>query len=286
MTAQSQPKTVSKLVNKASMQALSGGIAGMIAQSFNVLTMMWIHTVMTFQYRYSGGFIDVVKKLYAEGGIPRFYRGLVPAMFQSPIARFRDIAANEGTMAALEHSKMPIWIKTMSASMSAACFRVVLMPIDAWKTNNQVDGKKGGLRRLIERTKRNPTVPFRGAAGAMSATWIGHYTWFYTNNQLSASTPKLDSTYGKYARNAAIGFISSVVSDSCTNSLRVLKTVRQTALEPISYRDAAATIVEQEGYAGLFGRGLQTRIIANGIQGAIFTVGWKAFQEILEKRYK
>lgn len=118
----------------------------------------------------------------------------------------------------------------------------------------------------------------------MTATWVGHYPWFYTNNQLQASMPKFDFMFGKYVRNATIGFISAVVSDTCSNSLRVLKTTRQTALEPISYKDAATMIIEKEGYAGLFGRGLQTRILTNGIQGALFTVGWKAIQEIIDKR--
>lgn len=283
MTVPSKPKTLSEVWNKATKQAVRGGIAGMSAQSFNVLVLMWMHTSMNYQYRYGGGFRDVVKKLYAEGGIRRFYRGLVPAMLQAPISRFRDIAANEGCLAALEHTKIPLWIQTMGASISAGFCRVLLMPIDAWKTTKQVEGQ-AGLRMLIEKTKRNPTAPFQGAIGAMTATWIGHYCWFYTNNRLSASLPKFDFAYGKHVRYAAIGFASSVVSDSCTNSLRVLKTQRQTAMNTISYKDAAMMIVEKDGYKGLFGRGLQTRILTNGIQGALFTVGWKAMQETLDTR--
>lgn len=30
-----------------------------------------------------GTFMEVVKKLYAEGGIPRFYRGLAPGLIQA-----------------------------------------------------------------------------------------------------------------------------------------------------------------------------------------------------------
>ena len=109
----------------------------------------------------SGGtFVEVVKKLYAEGGVPRFYRGLAPgliqvrqwlssyeaaAMFsflkskqcvassnygmqgteilfgyptlpdpvpvikvvQAPVSRFGDTAANDGALAALEHTSLP-----------------------------------------------------------------------------------------------------------------------------------------------------------------------------------
>merc|ERR1711879_900970 len=156
------------------------------------------------------------------------------------------------------------------------------MPVDAWKTTKQVEGKDG-LKRLIEKTKKHPTALWQGAVGAMTATWVGHYPWFYTNNQLRESMPQFEFTYGKYVRNAVIGFASAAVSDTCSNSLRVLKTTRQTALEPISYAESAKQIIEKEGYAGLFGRGLSTRILTNGIQGALFPIGWKAIAEMMNK---
>merc|ERR1719498_1970068 len=170
----------------------------------------------------------------------------------------------------------------MAASACAAGFRVFLMPIDAWKTTKQVEGQEG-LKKLIEKTKRHPTALWQGSLGAMSATWVGHYPWFYTNNQLRETLPDFGFPYGKYVRNAVIGFCSAAVSDTCSNSLRVLKTTRQTATEPISYMDSAKEIIAKEGYAGLFGRGLKTRILANGMQGALFTVGLNALKDVMAK---
>merc|ERR1719261_486783 len=95
--------------------------------------------------------------------------------------------------------------------------------------------------------------------------------------------PQFDFFAGKHIRNAVIGFASAAVSDTCSNSLRVLKTTRQTALVPVSYMDAANEIISKEGYAGLFGRGLKTRILTNGLQGALFTIGWRAISEYLDK---
>lgn len=66
-------------------------------------------------------------------------------------------------------------------------------------------------------------------------------------------------------RSAFIGFTASVVSDSVSNSLRVVKTYRLTSQEPVSYPEAMQKIVSSEGYLGLFGRGLKTRIITNGM---------------------
>merc|ERR1719221_2578744 len=237
---------------------------------------------MNYQYRYGGTLGDTIKKLYAEGGIPRFYRGLAPGLIQAPVSRFGDTAANDGALAALEHTELPTAAKTMVASACAAGFRVFLMPVDAWKTTKQVEGADG-LKLLLEKTKKHPTALWQGAMGAMSATWVGHYPWFYTNNQLRESLPEFDFMYGKYVRNACIGFCSAAVSDTLSNSLRVLKTTRQTALVPVSYMESAKAIVEKEGYAGLFGRGLGTRILTNGIQGALFTIGWKAIAEMMNK---
>merc|ERR1712187_757773 len=273
----------SEIITKASKKALSGGIAGMAAQAINVLALMWMRTIMNYQYRYGGGLAETVKKLYAEGGIPRFYRGLAPGLIQAPVSRFGDTAANDGALAALEFTSLPTAVKTMVASASAAGFRVFLMPIDAWKTTKQVEGKEG-LQKLLKKAKTHPTALWQGAVGAMTATWVGHYPWFYTNNQLRESMPQFDFMYGKYVRNAVIGFASAAVSDTCSNSLRVLKTTRQTSLEPVSYMTSAKQIIEAEGMAGLFGRGLKTRILTNGLQGALFTIGWRAISDYWNKR--
>lgn len=281
--ADSKPTpSFNEIMQKAGKKALSGGIAGMSAQAINVCALMWMRTIMNYQYRYGGSLSEVVPKLYAEGGIPRFYRGLAPALIQAPVSRFGDTAANDGALAALEHVNMPTAAKTMAASFCAAGFRVFLMPFDAWKTTKQVEGAEG-LKKLLAKAKKHPTALWQGALGTMSATWVGHYPWFYTNNQLRESLPQFEFAYGKYVRNAVIGFASAAVSDTCSNSLRVLKTVRQTSLVPVSYMDAAKEIVDKEGLGGLFGRGLKTRILTNGLQGALFTIGWRAISEWLNK---
>ena len=40
-------------------------------------------------------------------------------------------------------------------------------------------------------------------------------------------------------------------------------------------------MVDEDGVPGLFLRGLQTRILVNALQGALFAVAWKYFQELL-----
>lgn len=115
---------------------------------------------------------------------------------------------------------------------------------------------------------------------AASATFVGHFPWFFTYNYLQKTVPRIDDQpMMKRVRDACIGFASSVVSDTSSNSLRVVKTTKQTFATPISYPDAVRLVIQQDGLAGLFGRGLKTRIIANGLQGALFSVLWHWIKE-------
>lgn len=90
--------------------------------------------------------------------------------------------------------------------------------------------------------------------------------------------------FPRLARQAFIGFAASVVSDTVSNSIRVLKTYRQVNQSRITYLQAAKKIIAEEGWLALFGRGLGTRILANGLQGILFSVLWKLFQDLLEKK--
>jgi len=91
------------------------------------------------------------------------------------------------------------------------------------------------------------------------------------------------------ARSAACGLAASCVSDISSNSLRVIKTTKQTGAlskevksgsekDEISYKEAVSLILEDGGFVGLFTRGLGTRLLTNSIQGALFSVLLKYFQ--------
>ena len=253
-----------------------------------------MRTTVNFQYRYGMTTIEALKHLYAEGGVRRFYRGLGPALFQGPLSRFGDTASNAGMMALWDSfdgtKNLPAAAKTVSASAAAAAFRVFLMPIDACKTILQVEGANG-LQKLGAKIKTGGVgVLWHGATGAMAATFVGHYPWFFTYNYLGEALPKVDKKkdgLAKYlARNAVIGFCSSAVSDTVSNSVRVVKTTTQTSTEPIGYLQALKMVIEKDGVAGLFFRGLMTKIISNGCQGILFNVLWRMGQDELARREK
>ena len=269
-------------------RSIQSGISGAAAMGINVATFMWMRTTINYQYVHGTGTLQTMKTLYKEGGIPRFYRGVMPALLQGPLSRFGDTAANTGTIIALDSNettkKLPIWAKSGCASLMAALFRITLMPIDTIKTSLQVQGKEG-FKNVITKVKTSgPQVLFHGSLASASATWVGHFPWFATYNTLQEKIPKTDDPFKKLARQALIGFTSTCVSDTLSNSIRVVKVYKQSNTVTISYIEIVKEILKKEGLIGLFGRGLKTKLLANGFQGLMFSVLWKYIDEQLSNK--
>jgi hypothetical protein len=51
------------------------------------LTMFLTMLLSSSQYHNGGTFPQALKTLYADGGVPRFYRGVLPALIQGPLSR-------------------------------------------------------------------------------------------------------------------------------------------------------------------------------------------------------
>jgi hypothetical protein len=301
VTTDAMPLPLSSITSTVIDKAISGGKSGALAGSLQVLSLMWLRTTLNYQYRYGTTTSDALSTLYKEGGIPRLYQGLPFALIQGPLSRFGDTAANTLIVTAIDltNSQIPTFISTLMASLLAGGWRILLMPVDTVKTSMQVNGESG-FNIIQERIKeRGWTSLYAGALAASAATVVGHYPWFLTFNYLSDILPTsadiinygnngdefykqlsvLDGRLITLLRSAFIGLSASSVSDICSNSLRVLKTTRQTDIEITNYIDSAKSIISKEGLSGLFGRGLQTRLLANSLQSILFSVLFKFFQQ-------
>ena len=305
---------VETIFQKAASKALDGGAAGASAAACQVLALMWLRTALNYQYRFGTSTGEALRTLWAEGGILRLYQGLPFALVQGPLSRFGDTASNALMLSIVDSldplHAIPLFAKTGLGSLAAGVWRVVLMPVDTAKTSLQVNGEKGLDMVLLRVSKEGPSALFSGALAASAATVVGHYPWFLTYNTLSASLPTaqqisamgaaplsageahnaliaaiaalhLDPQLLTLCRSAFIGLCASSISDVCSNSLRVLKTTRQTqaAGSSQSYLESARAIIAKEGWGGLLGRGLQTRLLANALQGTLFSVLFKYFQK-------
>ena len=143
----------------------------------------------------------------------------------------------------------------------------------------QVTGK---FSNVVTKVKaEGVTALYHGSLAAASATFVGHYPWFFTYNLLSEKIPKQDDPLKELGRRAIMGFSASAVSDTCSNSIRVVKVYKQSSPEALSYPQVVKNVIKESGIRGLMFRGLETKILANGLQGILFSIMWKHFEEVL-----
>jgi Mitochondrial carrier protein len=104
---------------------------------------------------------------------------------------------------------------------------------------------------------------------------------FFTYNWLSTSEWVQNLLPSLFLRNAGIGLTASVVSDTVVNAIRVVKTTKQSlgSKHAVTYGETIRMILAADGWKGLFGRGLRTRILANALQSIVFTIIWRGLAE-------
>ena len=287
-TSGTQRISLRKTLARAGKKAFRGGMSGFIAGAIQVLTLMWLRTANNYQYRYGVSMTTALHELYRQGGLARFYRGWPYALVQGPLARFGAVAANDASIVFAAY-----WLgqseraskgafSTALGSVLAGLWRLFLMPVDTCKTVLQVDGVRG-FQLLWEKVKNGDgLVLYSGAFATILATIVGHYPWFLVHNFLDGLLAVPSSTPGLLCRSAFIGFCASALSDTISNSIRVVKAVKQAAAgeinvgeKSLSYEFVIRKVLAEGGLRSLFGRGLMTRILANGIQSMLFTVIWK-----------
>jgi len=283
------PLSISQIFHNAGRKALGGGLPGAVAGVVQVMTLMWLRTIINYQSRYGASFSRAISILYKEGGIGRFYRGVGFALFQAPMSKFVATASNDGVLAFLDSFPLTRhWnpaVMTLFASMFVGGFRFFLMPIDTCKTVLQVESREG-FRALMRRVRAGKIgALYQGALATAASSTIGHYPWFVTFNALSSAEWLKRTIKSNLLRNASIGLISSVISDTIVNVFRVIKTTKQSigSKHDFSYSDTIRVIVAADGWKGLFGRGLRTRVLANSIQSIVFIVIWRGLAERWEQ---
>jgi len=277
--------SINEVLYKAFQRALGGGTAGAFAMVLQVFCLMWLRTMINYQYRTGCSTRTAFLDLYEEGGLSRFYQGLSFALIQAPLSRFGDTAANTGVLQLLksfpETNVFPILLQTFIASVCATIWRIMLMPIDAMKTTLQVEGKNGVNLLLKKFNSRGFSSLYDGALATSSATLMGHFPWYLCHNYLNSILPNPRSNFGLLLRNALIGFICGLTADFISNGLRVIKTIKQTSSD-MNYGDCLQKAMEENGPFFWF-RGLGTKLIAGSFSSIMFLVLWKYFEEKLTK---
>ncbi|CAN0160424.1 unnamed protein product [Ectocarpus fasciculatus] len=149
---------------EALRHSLTVGLSGAGATIFSVATMMWLHTIITYQQRHGTKFGKTCKILWRQGGPRRFYRGVLPSLASAPLCRFGDTLSNELAMVWFHgqqqrssagggdggrlsagrgdraDTKLPVWVATFLGSMGAAAFHALVVPLDTYKVGGLARG--------------------------------------------------------------------------------------------------------------------------------------------------
>jgi hypothetical protein len=105
------------------------------------------------------------------------------------------------------------------------------------------------------------------------------HSWFATHNYLSEKIPKQDTKMAELGRLAVIGFCATTISDTLSNSIRVVKVYKQSHADALKYPEVVRRVLAESGVTGLLFRGLETKLLSNGLQGILFSILWKQFEE-------
>lgn len=146
----------SQQVSEALSHSYRVGLSGGSATLLSVATMMWLHTIVTYQQRHGTSFSSTAQHLWSAGGPRRFYRGLLPSLAVAPICRFGDTLCNELAVTLLQSDPnarasgdwgveggggmgvrggrgLPVWVTTFVGSLGAAVFHAAVVPLDTYK---------------------------------------------------------------------------------------------------------------------------------------------------------
>jgi hypothetical protein len=221
-------------------------LASLAAGGFRIL-LMPVDTAKTTLQVNGGKGLDILKERLKKEGASALFSGALAASAATVVGHYPWF---------LTFNTLSAWLPTPQEIADAAS--LVSLSASHENTNTYIDS----LSTLPLTSLPLPAMNFHDLAVI----------------QLSHVPPKVLNV----CRSAFIGLCSSTVSDLSSNSLRVLKTTRQAQEGDMTYLESAKQIIDKEGLAGLFGRGLQTRILSNSVQGVVFSVLLKLFSA--EKR--
>jgi len=265
-------------------QAFVAGIAGSKAMLINVTSLMWLNTVTNNQYCKGDTMSNTLKNLYRQGGIGRFYNGITPTLLHGCTSRFGDVYSH--TMMKDISDNKNVFVDTIVSATMSSTFRAILTPVETWKVFKQVDGENSAQKFRKKITTYGPLSAWNGWGAVFASNFVGYVPWFYTYDTLDKCVPKqnimsMDAKYDchyNFCRNGLIGFTSSIVSDVFSNGIRVVKTLKQHDTRNPTYGQLIIDNMGRNGGIRFMFRGIETRLITNGIQSMCFTILWKWFE--------
>ena len=261
-------------VYKSSNKAFKTGFTGGALQ---VTTLLWLRTANNYQYKHGTTLTDTMKTLYKQGGILRFYRGYIPSLFLGSSIKFGEINAYYYS----KQCNFNEMERLMFISSVSSFLKLMFVPIDTLDIFLQVEGKNG-IKILKDKVNNHGVkVLYYGLTPWITYNFVSTFTWFKVHNYLDDKFKnKCKDGIEFNIKNGLIGLGSSIVSDTITNPLRILKIYKQSNTSEISYAETYKNIIKTRGASEFFIRGLKTRLMIHGLQNMFFVVIWKNLEKM------
>lgn len=255
-------------------KSVETGLNGSLTQIGQITTLMWYKTITNYQYVYGTNFTKTCKLLYKQGGLSRFYSGYFTTLGLTPLLRFGDIGIN--SFINKKFLNQNVFINTGLTSTLSGLWRVSLLPLEVIKTNQNIYGKNCSLILKKRIKKYGIKELYKGSNITFAYSVVSNFGWFGGYNYLSKKFPiENKHNISELLLKSSIHAVgASVSSDLLSNSLRIVKTIKQTEGSNDNYYQINKNIIKKDGFKGLFNRGLKTMIIGNAIQSFFFCVGF------------
>jgi solute carrier family 25 carnitine/acylcarnitine transporter 20/29 len=225
-----------------------------------------------------------MKHVVEKQGFLALYRGLLPPLGGSIVFRSVQFSTYIGTYAALEDREAltrPVpWLgglqlRVVLAALAASSVRTVIeTPLEHIKVRKQT-GQPWMKHASVSEALRHPTQELLNAYGGVGVTWarttVLMTTFFIMVDSIVRWAPEV-FTYPIIGPFAKGGVCATIAWGACF-PLEVAKSRVQAAALPTTMRAELATVVREQGVAGLyrgFGPGAARSIFANGTSMVVF----------------
>ena len=263
---------------------IAGGIAGIS----NVYLTYPLRTVVKVQYVDGNDIIKTFKNILKNKSYRRFYSGINLTLVRVGLGR----CCEAGTYTYYKNNNMPIGTNNQKfnnvseISIITSLLKLSLSPLDTISNSYQVNGYKLGKDYIKKKYNiYGIRSLYYGFTPNLGISFIGHYIWFssysymdyYFQNDKNVIN---NNILNKNIKNGIIGFSSSVLSDLIVNPLRIIKTIKQSSKENLTYQEIIKNTFSNQIDKNIL-RGMYLRTFINAFNSSIYVILWKKIELLL-----
>lgn len=250
---------------------VESGFAGGMAGGIQLSSLYWLRTIIKYQYVYPRNLSITTRYLWHDTDKLRLFRGFIPNFSKVFLGKIGEASLIKNFQ---PNEKSDIFYNTILTSCFITTWKTLMMPLDTLGNSYQVNGKDAS-QIIKKRIQQEGAIALWSGTGVyLNISFINYTIWIYTYHNLNHSLP---TKINQDIRNGLIGLSATFLSDLVINPLRVMKTNIQSHTEKKMYRELYREIFKNSQD---YFRGLQTKMLFNCLNGAIYVILWKRLDKI------